>query len=87
MNRKVPKTNNSANTLPLPHRLKIKILVHQEEDGSYWAQVPALPGCVSEGRTREELFNNLRDAIQGILLSTSGAFPPAEGGVEEELEF
>jgi len=66
-------------------RLRVKVLLHEAEEGGYWAQVPALPGCVTEGQTMEELRANLRDAIQAILLSTSGAFQPTAGGHEEEF--
>jgi predicted RNase H-like HicB family nuclease len=66
-------------------KLRVKVLIHEAEEGGFWAQVPALPGCVTEGQTRKELLANLRDAIQVVLLSTSGAFQPAAGGQEEEI--
>jgi predicted RNase H-like HicB family nuclease len=47
--------------------MKIKAIVHQAEEGGYWAEVPALPGCITEGDTMEELESNLKDAIQGWL--------------------
>jgi len=47
--------------------MKIKAIVHQAEEGGYWAEVPALPGCITEGETMEELELNLKDAIQGWL--------------------
>ena len=47
--------------------MKIKAIVHQAEEGGYWAEVPALPGCITEGDTIEELENNLKDAIEGWL--------------------
>lgn len=48
--------------------MKIKAIVHLAEEGGYWAEVPALPGCITEGDTMEELENNLKDAIEGWLL-------------------
>jgi predicted RNase H-like HicB family nuclease len=42
--------------------MKIKVLVHQAEEGGFWAEVPALPGCVSEGQTLEETLANIREA-------------------------
>ena len=42
--------------------------MHQAEEGGYWAEVPALPGCITEGDTMEELENNLKDAIEGWLV-------------------
>ena len=47
--------------------MKIKAIVHQAEEGGYWAEVPALPGCITEGDTMEELESNLKDAIEGWL--------------------
>lgn len=47
--------------------MKIKAIVHSAEEGGYWAEVPALPGCITEGDTWEELLENLRDAIEGWL--------------------
>ena len=45
--------------------MKIKIVVHDAEEGGYWAEVPALPGCVSQGDAMEELMANLHEAIEG----------------------
>lgn len=42
-------------------------VIHPAEEGGYWAEVPALPGCITEGDTMEELINNLQDTIQGWL--------------------
>ena len=47
--------------------MKIKAIVHAAEEGGYWAEVPALPGCITEGDTWEELMANLKDAIEGWL--------------------
>ena len=44
--------------------MKLKVIVH-EEDGGYWADVPALPGCATQGETFEELLSNLYEAIEG----------------------
>ena len=57
---------------PLPSeegfaKLKIKVVVHEAEEGGYWAEVPGIPGCASEGDTMEELLQNLREAIEGCL--------------------
>lgn len=45
--------------------MKIKAIVHPVAEGGYWAEVPALPGCITEGDTWEELMANLKDAIAG----------------------
>ena len=43
--------------------MKIKVVVHDAEEGGFWAEVPALPGCSTQGETLEELTENLKDAI------------------------
>ncbi len=47
--------------------MKLKVVVHEAEEGGYWAEVPALPGCATEGETFEELLQNLYEAIEGCL--------------------
>jgi len=47
--------------------MKIKIVVHEAEEGGYWAEVPAIPGCATQGETFEELLENLYEAIEGCL--------------------
>ncbi|BDP42614.1 hypothetical protein DAETH_25830 [Deinococcus aetherius] len=47
--------------------MKLKIIVHDAEEGGYWAEVPALPGCASQGETLEEVLANMREAIEGCL--------------------
>lgn len=47
--------------------MKIKVIVHPAEEGGYWAEVPSLPGCITEGDNMKELENNLKDAIEGWL--------------------
>ncbi|SKB15965.1 conserved hypothetical protein [Planktothrix sp. PCC 11201] len=47
--------------------MNIKAIVHEAEDGGYWAEVPALPGCVTQGETWEEVMENLQEAIEGWL--------------------
>ncbi|MEP6487041.1 type II toxin-antitoxin system HicB family antitoxin [Microcoleus vaginatus GB2-A3] len=47
--------------------MKIKAIIHPAEEGGYWAEVPALPGCITEGDTMEEVVANLKDAIEGWL--------------------
>lgn len=47
--------------------MKIKVIVHKAEEGGYWAEVPAIPGCATEGDTWEELLHNLYEAVEGCL--------------------
>jgi predicted RNase H-like HicB family nuclease len=47
--------------------MKIRAIIHPAEEGGYWAEVPALPGCITEGDSMEEVMANLQDAIEGWL--------------------
>lgn len=47
--------------------MKFKAIIHEAEEGGYWAEVPALPGCMTQGETRNELEANLREAIEAWL--------------------
>jgi predicted RNase H-like HicB family nuclease len=48
--------------------LNIKVIVHEAEEGGYWAEVPAIPGCATQGETMEELLANAHEAIEACLL-------------------
>lgn len=47
--------------------MKLKVIIHEAEEGGYWAEVPAIPGCVSQGESHEELMDNLHEAIEACL--------------------
>ena len=47
--------------------MKIKVVVHEAEEGGLWAEVPAIPGCATQGENLEELLANLHEAIEGCL--------------------
>ena len=47
--------------------MKIKVVIHEAEEGGYWAEVPAIPGCATQGETHEELLKNLQEAIEACL--------------------
>jgi len=64
--------------------MKIKVVVHEAEEGSYWAEVPAIPGCATEGETFEELLKNLYEAVEGCL--SVDIAEPRPGGKERILE-
>jgi predicted RNase H-like HicB family nuclease len=51
--------------------MKIKAVIHPAEEGGYWAEVPGLPGCITEGNSMEEILDNLKDAIEGWLAVTN----------------
>jgi len=47
--------------------MKLKVIIHQAEEGGYWAEVPSIPGCMTQGETITELIQNLYDAVEGCL--------------------
>jgi len=64
--------------------MKIKSVVHEAEEGGFWAEVPALPGCATQGETLDELLANLRGAIEGYLAVDVPL--PRPGSGEQVLE-
>ncbi|MGH9696551.1 MAG: type II toxin-antitoxin system HicB family antitoxin [Bryobacteraceae bacterium] len=55
--------------------MTLKVLIHSSEEGGYWAEVPALAGCVSQGETIDEIRSNVREAIEGWLAAEDDAAP------------
>ncbi|WP_416672582.1 type II toxin-antitoxin system HicB family antitoxin [Egbenema bharatensis] len=47
--------------------MKLKVIIHEAEEGGFWAEVPAIPGCATQGDSFEELLENLYEAIEGCL--------------------
>jgi predicted RNase H-like HicB family nuclease len=47
--------------------MKLKIIIHKAKEGGYWAEVPSIPGCATQGETIEELLKNIREAIEVCL--------------------
>ena len=47
--------------------MNIKAIIYPADEGGFWAEVPALPGCITEGDSMDEVINNLQDAVQGWL--------------------
>ena len=62
--------------------MKLKVLIHPDEEGGFWAEVPALPGCVSEGDTFEEAVANIREAMEGWLDVAAERRPVAMAGAQ-----
>lgn len=58
--------------------MKLKAVIHSAEEGGYWAEVPALPGCITEGDSMDEVLANLQDAIQGWLEVANEIDPAVE---------
>jgi predicted RNase H-like HicB family nuclease len=48
-------------------KMKLKVVVHEAEEGGFWAEVPAIPGCATQGETMEDLIKNIYDAVEGCL--------------------
>ena len=47
--------------------MKLKVVVHRADEGGYWAEVPSIPGCATQGESFEELLSNLYEAVEGCL--------------------
>ncbi len=47
--------------------MKFNVVIHQAEEGGYWAEVPAIPGCVTQGETFDQLLKNIYEAVEGCL--------------------
>ena len=47
--------------------MKLKVIVHKAKEGGYWAEVPGIPGCATQGETFEELLKNIYEAVEGCL--------------------
>ena len=62
--------------------MNIKVVVHEAEEGGFWAEVPVLPGCVSQGETMDELVANVREAIAGWLMAD---VPATDAGDRERI--
>ena len=65
--------------------MKYRIEIEQDEDGVFIASVPNLPGCLSEGATRSEAIENVKDAISGYLESLRKHGEPVPMSIEEEV--
>ena len=65
--------------------MKFRILIEPDEDGILVATVPSLPGCVSQGASREEAVRNVREAIEGYLESLRERGEPIPPSILEEV--
>ena len=65
--------------------MKYRVLIEQDEDGVFVAQVPALPGCVTQGATRPEALANAREAIAAYLESLEKHDEPIPPPIVEEI--
>ncbi|MBI3671152.1 MAG: type II toxin-antitoxin system HicB family antitoxin [Acidobacteria bacterium] len=65
--------------------MRFRVLIEQDEDGIFVAECRNLPGCISQGKTREEALHNIRDAIEGYLASLEKHREPIPPSVGEEI--
>ncbi len=65
--------------------MKFRIHITQDEDGWFVAECPALPGCVSQGKTREEARSNIQEAMQGYLESLQKHNEPIPPPISEDV--
>jgi len=63
--------------------MKLKVVVHEAEEGGYWAEVPAIPGCATQGDSFEELLKNLYEAVEGCLAVDLETVGDSEGRIIE----
>lgn len=65
--------------------MKYRVRIEPDEDGVFVAEVPSLPGCVSQGVTRAEAMSNIHEAIEGYLESLKAHDEPIPPPIEEEV--
>jgi antitoxin HicB len=65
--------------------MKFRVIIEQDEDGVFVAHCPTLPGCISQGKTRDEVYANIREAIQGYLESLKKHDEPIPPSITEEI--
>ncbi len=65
--------------------MKYRVLIEQDEDGAFVATCPSLPGCVSQGATRDDARRNIHEAITGYLKSLEEHGDPIPPGIQEEV--
>ncbi len=65
--------------------MKFRIAIEQDENGVFVAKCPSLPGCISQGHTREEALYNIKDAMCGYVESLKKHNEPIPHSIEEEM--
>ncbi len=64
--------------------MKLKVVIHEAEEGGYWAEVPSIPGCATQGETFEELLQNIYEAVEACL--SVDLEPPKSAGKQHIME-
>ncbi len=65
--------------------MKYRVILELDEDGVFVAEVPSLPGCVSQGKSRQEALTNIHEAIEVYLESLKAHDEPVPPSIEEEM--
>ncbi|MFN6962838.1 MAG: type II toxin-antitoxin system HicB family antitoxin [Pyrinomonadaceae bacterium] len=65
--------------------MKFRVLIEQDEDGAFVAEAPSLPGCISQGTTRGEALDNIREAIEAYIESLEAHGEPVPPSITEEV--
>jgi predicted RNase H-like HicB family nuclease len=65
--------------------MNYRVLIEQDEDGIFVAECPSLPGCISQGATRNEAIDNIKDAIYGYIESLKKHNEPVPPSIHEEI--
>jgi len=69
----------------MANHLKYRVLIEVDEDGMFVAEVPSLPGCISQGKSRAEALANVKEAIAGYLESLAAHGDPVPPSIHEEI--
>lgn len=65
--------------------MRYRVIIEQDEDGIYVAEAPALPGCISQGRTHAEAIASIKEAIAVYLESLQAHNDPVPPSISEEV--
>jgi len=65
--------------------MKYRVIIEQDEDGMFIAEVPSLPGCISQGKTRAEVLENIQEAIEVYIESLKAHGEPIPPPIDEEI--
>ena len=65
--------------------MKVKVITHEAEEGGFWAEVPAIPGCMTQGESIKELIENLYDAVEGCLSIDMAQIPITKSDTVMEI--
>jgi antitoxin HicB len=65
--------------------MNYRVIIEQDEDGIFFAECPTLPGCISQGNTRNEALDNIKDAIHGYIESLQKHGEPIPPTIYEEI--